>query len=138
MLSVTLTRDTVSTLTPAPAVPALERSPKDMVTATQAVRSRPWIAPVTFSAVSLGYLAIVFTNTPPFVRSDHLSLNWNMMFIAGLGAVSSMIVLAAIFSAPVSNHIGKVSASIIGVEAGIILILSSVLLYRSLSFFGIV
>jgi hypothetical protein len=110
----------------------------NMVRPTQALKSTPWVAPVTFSAVSLGYLALVFMNIPPFVRSDLVSLNWNMVFIAGIGALSSLIVLAAIISAPVSNHIGKVSASIIGVEAGIILILSSVLLYRSLSFFGIV
>ena len=109
-----------------------------MVTATQAMKSTPWVAPATFSAVSLGYLAVVLMNIPPLVKSNHVSVNWNMVHIAGIGALSSVIVLAAVFFFPVSSHIGKVSASIIGVEAGIILILSSVLLYRSLDFFGIV
>lgn len=77
-------------------------------------------------------------NIPPFVRSNHVSVNYNMVSIAGVGALSSAIVLGAVFFVPASNHIGKVSASIIGVEAGVILILSSALLYRSLSFFGIV
>ncbi|MDA0812498.1 MAG: hypothetical protein O3C21_08955 [Verrucomicrobia bacterium] len=102
------------------------------------MKSTPWIAAATFSAVTLGYLAVVFMNIQPFVRSNHVSVNWNMVSIAGIGLLCSVIVLAALFFVRVSNHIGRVSASIIGVEAGLILILSSVLLCRSLSFFGIV
>ena len=108
-----------------------------MVTGTQAMKSTPWIAPATLSAVFLLYLVVVFMNIPPFVRSNHVSVNWNMISIAGIGALSSAIALAAVFFAPVSKHIGKVAASIISVEAGLALILSTVLLYRSLSFFGI-
>lgn len=109
-----------------------------MVAATQAMKSTPWIVPAMFSAVFLGYLVVVFMNLPPLVRSNHVSVNWNMVLIAGTGALSSAILLVAVFFGPVSNRIGRVSASIISVEAGIILILSSVLLYRSLDFFGIV
>ncbi len=109
-----------------------------MVTATQAMKSTPWIVPATFSAVFLGYLVVVFVNIPPFVRSNHVSVNWNMVSIAGIGALSSAIILAAVIFVPVSIHIGKVPASIIGIQAGLILILSSVLLYRSLRFFGII
>ena len=109
-----------------------------MVTATQRMKSTPWIAATTFSFVSLGYFALVFMNIPPFVRSNHVSVNWNMVHIAGIGVLSSVIVVAAVFFVPLSNHIGKLSASIIGVEASMIVIVSSVLLYQSLSFFGII
>lgn len=109
-----------------------------MVAANHAMKSALWKVPVVFSAVFLGYLVIVFTNLPPIVRSNHVSVNWNMLFIAGAGALGSVIALVAVLFGPFSKRIGKASATLICVEAGLTLILSTVLLYRSLGFFGIV
>ena len=76
-------------------------------------------------------------NIPPFVRSNHVSVNWNMLFIAGFGAVGSMLVLAAVLFLPISKRIGKVPVGIMGVEATATLILSLTLLYKSFDFFGV-
>ena len=61
-----------------------------------------------------------------------------MLFIAGVGALGSAIVVVAVLLRPFSHRIGKVSAKLIWVEAGLTLILSLLLLYRSLDFFGII
>jgi hypothetical protein len=97
-----------------------------------------WVAPMMCSILFLGYIAVVFMNIPPFVRSDHVSVNWNMLFIAGLGAVASVISLAAVICFPIKKYIGRVSTGIIGVEAVATFILSIILLYKSFDFFGLV
>lgn len=75
-----------------------------MVAANHAMKSAPRKIPVAFTAVFLGYLVIVLANLPPIVRSDHVSVNWNMLFIAGVGALGSAIVVVAITSTLFSSH----------------------------------
>jgi hypothetical protein len=96
-----------------------------------------WFIPVICSVAFLGFIAVVFMNIPPFVRSNHVSVNWNMLFIAGFGAVGSVMALAAVLFFPISKKIGKVPVGIIGLEATAALILSIALLYKSFDFFGI-
>jgi hypothetical protein len=61
-----------------------------------------------------------------------------MLFIAGFGAIGSASALAAVAFPGVTKQIGRMPATIIGVEAVLILIFSIYLLYRSFVFFGIV
>lgn len=89
------------------------------------------------SAVFLGYIAIVFVNIPPIVKSDHVSVNWNMLFIAGVGAICSATTLAAVVFLPIMRRMGRTPVAIIGIEAAIALLLSAALLYQSLEFFGV-
>ena len=84
----------------APPVPPLyvRRGRKDMLAATRASKSTAWVAPATFSAVFVGYLVVVFMNLPPAVKSNHVSVNWNMISIAGIGAIGSASALERVIN----------------------------------------
>ena len=92
---------------------------------------------MTSSAVLLGYIAVVFVNLPPIVKSDHVSVNWNMLFIAGFGAICSATTLAGVVFLPIMRRMERTPVAIIGVEAAIALFLSAALLCQSLRFFGV-
>ena len=96
------------------------------------------VAPLISTVVFLGYVLTIFVNLPPFARSDNISVNWNMLYISGIGTMGAATALAAVTHRPITQHIGQIPARIIGVEAGIALLLSIVLVFRSLKFFGLV
>ena len=97
-----------------------------------------WIAPMICSVVFLGYIAAVIVSIPPIVKSNHVSVNWNMLIIACLGTVSSLIALAAMIFLPIKKHMGRISFGIICVEVVLTLFLSVALLYGAFSFFGLI
>ena len=97
-----------------------------------------WSSAVICTVAFLGFFTVVLMNIPPFVRSNHVSVNSNMLFIAGFGSVLSMMALGTVLFLPASRRIGKLPSAIIGVEATVTLTLCIALLYRSLRFFGIV
>ena len=110
----------------------------NMDSANPVTKRAPWVVPMICSLVFLGFIAVVLINIPPFVRSNHVSVNWNMLFIAGFGVVGSVIGLGAVIFFPISKYIGRVSAGIIGVETAATLILSIALLYKAFVFFGLI
>ena len=86
--------------------------------------------------VFLGYVILVLINRPPLAKADHISVNWSTLSITGVGVLGSAITLVVVLSLPIAKYVGTVPASIIGVEAALALILSAVILYQSLKFFG--
>ena len=109
-----------------------------MIPANPVARTASWIALAISSIVFVGYSAILIVNLPPFMRSDHVTANWNMLFIAGFGVVGSAVTLTAVAFLLIRKPIGGTPVAIIGVEAGIIFILCCHLLYQSFIFFEVV
>jgi len=96
------------------------------------------IAIIICTAMALGYIVFVMINLQPLVNSDHVSVNWNMLFIAGAGLIASALVLvfAIVMILLPSIKIETKSAGIIAAEAAITLVLSATLICQSLNFFG--
>ena len=101
-------------------------------------KSEYGFVPMICSIVFLTYIAVVLINIPPFVKADHVAVNMNKLIIGAVGTPFSLIALAAVLFLPVSKYLGRVSVGVIGFEAVASFILSLVLIYSSLSFFGII
>ena len=88
--------------------------------------------------VLLTYVAFVAINVPPLVRSDHVSVNWNLLGISGLGLLLGVVYIAVLFILRKRKHLKGMHVAILLSESVVLIGMSSTLLFKSLAFFGIV
>jgi len=88
--------------------------------------------------ILLAYVALLMVNVPPLVRSDHVSVNWNLLGISVLGF---LIAAAYVIGSAVLKkrmNLSGVHLAILMVETVILIGLSTAYLHKALTFFGVI
>jgi len=88
--------------------------------------------------ILLAYGALLALNLPPLVRSDHVSVNWNLIGISILGYLIAAVYVIGVVFLKRSMNLSGVHLAILMVETVIILGLSTGYLYKALTFFGVI
>lgn len=88
--------------------------------------------------ILLLYIALVAFNLPPLVRSNHVSMNWNLLFISGLGFLLAIAYSAVALFFGLQYWMRGAHVAVLCMQAIVLIGIASRLLFRALSFFGIV
>ena len=88
--------------------------------------------------ILLAYVALLMSNVPPLVRSDHVSVNWNLLRISLLGFLiaTTYVIGTAILKKRI--NLSGVHLAILVVETVILVGISTACLHKALTFFGVI
>jgi hypothetical protein len=88
--------------------------------------------------VLFAYVALVAFNVPPLVKSNHVSVNGNLLSISGLGLLLAAVFIAMSFILWRRRCVRGRHVAILLAEAVVLTGISSILLFKALTFFGVV
>ncbi len=88
--------------------------------------------------ILLAYVALLMVNVPPLVRSDHVSVNWNLLGISVLGFLIATAYVIGIAILKKRMNLGGVHVAILVAETVILVGLSVAYLHKALTFFGVI
>jgi hypothetical protein len=88
--------------------------------------------------ILLAYVALLMVNVPPLVRSDHVSVNWNLLRISALGFLIAATYVTGLAILKKRMNLSGVHLTILMVETVILVGLSTACLHKALTFFGVI
>jgi hypothetical protein len=88
--------------------------------------------------VLLAYVALVAINVPPLVKSNHVSVNWSLLGISGLGLLLAAVFIAMSVILWRRRCVRGRHVAILLAEAVVLTGISSIFIFKALTFFGVV
>jgi hypothetical protein len=85
--------------------------------------------------ILLAYVALLMSNVPPLVRSDHVSVNWNVLRISVLGFLIATAYLIGTAILKKRINLSGIHLTILVVETVVLAGLSTACLHKALTFF---
>jgi hypothetical protein len=87
--------------------------------------------------ILLAYVALLMFNVPPLVQSDHISVNWRLLFISSLGFFIAAVYVVGAAILKKRMNLSGVHLSILIAETIILVGLSAAYRHKTLTFFGV-